>query len=121
VVSNGGIAKGLGDVVGGIAGGFQSGAGLENQYQPVQSQIESKSFLILSLKPRVATAGFKISSKLWLEALLAQSQGQGPNPAQEMLKQQTQANIKGAAGWLQVKKVLTQLWPRGLRPNKAEC
>jgi hypothetical protein len=94
----GGVASAIGSVFGGIAGGFSEGAGLNASYTPVQADIEKQKFLELISQAQGGLGGIQNQQQALSQALLAQSQGQGPNPAQEMLKQQTQANVKGAAG-----------------------
>lgn len=98
----GGVANAVGSLtgglVGGLAGGFMQGAGLNASFTPQAADVEKQKFLDLITQAQGGYQGLQGQQQALAQALLAQSQGQGPNPAQEMLKQQTQANIKGAAG-----------------------
>jgi len=98
----GGVLGGVGNAISGVAGDFTT----QNHYQA--SNPYSTADQQAALQQQNALYGQQ--SQL-AQALLAQSQGKGPNPALEQLKQTTQQNGQNAAGL-----VASQ---RGLNPGMA--
>lgn len=93
----GGVASAIGNVVGSVVGGFQGAAGTANQYQA--SGPEQIPGLIASIQQaRAGMQPIQENQNALAQMLLAQAQGQGPNPAQAMLNQATNKNIQQAAG-----------------------
>lgn len=91
----GDIGKGLGNIV----GGFMSGAGLTGGYQPSPIELEKQKDLLRQMGQ--AETGFgemQTGQQALAQALLAQTQGQGP--AMDVMRQaQERANLQ-AAGML---------------------
>jgi hypothetical protein len=87
-----------GSSIGGIVNGAASGLTPQNSFSASPEQETSQNF-----QPQLDQAAGNYSSNLANQnslgaQLLAQSQGQGPNPAQMQLQQATDANNKMAAG-----------------------
>lgn len=98
----GGVAKAVGGlaggVFGGLAGGLAEGAGLGNQYQAgVPEYLQQRDLLEQIKASQGAMNPVTSGQQVLAQALLAQSQGQGPNPAALMMKQaQDRANMQSA-------------------------
>lgn len=93
-----GIGQAVGSVFGGLTGGIMDAGGLRNQFQAQAPDITMQPELLKQIQASYAGMSPVAAGQNQLaQALLAQSQGQGPNPAQMMMKQaQDRANMQGA-------------------------
>lgn len=104
----GDVASGLGDVaggIGGLAGGIVGGivnplTGALTAKNPYMNEIEKQQFADQIAQSQQAYGNVTNQQQGLANALLAQSQGAGPNPAQAMLNQSTDQNAKQAAGMI---------------------
>jgi len=99
----GGVAKAVGSVIGGVTGGITGGlmdaGGITNTYQASGPQIQPE--LLAQIKQAYgAQDPIQQQQNALAQALLAQSQGQGVNPAQLMMKQATERANMQRAGML---------------------
>lgn len=98
----GGIVSTIGNAVGGIAGGLTGGlikgAGLNNSYNAGLPDITKQANLPGDIQQaQQGYGGIQSDQNALAQALLAQSQGQGPNPAALQMQQaQDRANQQGA-------------------------
>lgn len=93
------IGSTVGNAIGGLTGGLAQGLTPQNNFQ-AQTPLN-----VANLQGQINTsqgnlAGVQTNQNALAQALLAQSQGQGPNPAQAMLNQATNQNVKQNAGLL---------------------
>ena len=93
------IGNAVGSVVGGLTGGMADASGITNNFQGREAQLLQQQGLLDSIGQTQAGYGsLQGNQNALAQALLAQSQGRGPNPAQAMLRQATDQNAKQAAG-----------------------
>jgi len=94
----GSIASAIGQGVGSLVGGFMGGAGLESKFTPQQAQLIEQQNLLQQLQAaQTGSTGLTGQQQALAQALLAQSQGQGP--AMDVVRQaQERANLQAAAG-----------------------
>jgi hypothetical protein len=92
----GSIASAIGQGVGSLVGGFMGGAGLESKFTPQQAQLIEQQNLLQQLQAaQTGSTGLTGQQQALAQALLAQSQGQGP--AMDVVRQaQERANLQGA-------------------------
>jgi len=95
----GSVGKAIGNAFGDIAGGLANSSGAESHFQGTPAQLQMQTDLINQIQAaQGGLGGVNQNQNALGQALLAQSQGQGPNPAQLMLNQATQNNAHQAAG-----------------------
>lgn len=85
--------------MGGMLGGMADAAGITNNFQGV-NPIDQNRYNADILQGQQNFQQNQQQQNALAQALLAQSQGQGPNPAQAMLNQATNQNIKQGAGMI---------------------
>jgi hypothetical protein len=118
----GGVAKAVGSVLGGITGGIMEGGGMGNSFQATPAQLEMQKDLAARLQlQQQGMGGIQGNQQALAQQLLAQSQGQGPNPAQMMMQQgQDRANMQGAGMIASAKGVNPALAARLAAQNTAQ-
>lgn len=87
------VSQAVGNIVGGLTGGIMNSSGARNTFAGTTPDIEKQDLIgqINALTPQ---------QQQLTQMLMAQSQGQGPNPAQQMLNQATNRNVQQGAGMI---------------------
>src|SRR6185312_11295563 len=98
----GDVFSGIGNAVGslgGITNGIAKGFTPQNEYQ-ANNPMDIGSLNNQISQSQQGLGGVQNNQNALAQALLAQSQGQGPNPAQAMLNQATNQNIQQNTGMI---------------------
>lgn len=104
----------LGNIVGGIGGGIAEGAGAINRYSAGTPYSNEDFRTMLDHQKQIYDQQQNLA-----QALLLQSQGQGPNPAQTQFQMNEQANIANAQGLIASQRGLNPALAARLGSNAA--